>query len=614
MSLTPKQLSAVLSRERRIVCMAPAGSGKTATLVARTTGLLEEGLSPERLLCLTFTRKAAAEMRSRVAAEAGAHVAARLLLTTFHAWAALVMREHARHLGLSPRFTILDEADALQVLRGVAHDLGLRPGKDPSADDLRKKAAREGKAERLDALYRQRLTRLDAVDYDGLEAGLHRLLRMPGIGRALSDRWVEVVVDEYQDTSIRQAEILAALDPAALFAVGDLCQSIYAFRGAYARNITDAAAVADEVIHLDTNYRSGEAIVAVGNAIARACGSPLDAVRSGRAGAAGTVSVLRHDDPSGPAARIVEDLEALGWQDRAGDVMVLARTWRELEPVADALYAAGIPFSLGRDRTDPWSTPSMRAVVAALRLRMNPRDELAARQVLAWPTRVASDADVAAVVLRAERTRRPLLDVLVEEGAARAGSVASIPLWVTEDGAPAEPSSDPDADWPAPICVDAAAETWAIDARVSAAAEPALARLHDWTEARIERDELADVAAFLEWFQLRHLYEEPEAAAEGVRLLTVHAAKGLEAPIVHVLGCDRGHWPGPRDSAPGSERHEEALRLFYVACTRARDALVLHTCDRRPIPWGSGWQEAGPSPFLDLVAAVPVAANAGGLA
>jgi superfamily I DNA/RNA helicase len=135
----------------------------------------------------------------------------------------------------------------------------------------------------------------------------------------------------------------------------------------------------------------------------------------------------------------------------------------------------------------------------------------------------------------------------------------------------------------------------------------ALRRLESW--AVEQYGEPDDVEAFLAWYQLRGLYEDPqEAAAEGMRLLTVHAAKGLEAPVVHVLGCDRGHWPGRRDGEPGSAGHDEALRLFYVAATRARDVLVLHTCRQRP-GWDGRLVDAGPSPFLDLISPAVGAAS-----
>lgn len=591
MSLTPAQRRAVESRARRVVVLAPAGAGKTTTICERLVSLLEEGVPAERILALAFTRKAATELRRRVRDRAG-DAAAGLQATTMHAWIVSVLRapHHAAALGLSPSFTVLDEGDALQVLRAAARDLGL--GKVESATATQLRARAKGRAGALDGVYRRRLTRMDAIDYDGLEhAMLALLLDRSGTAAALSDAWHEAAVDEAQDLSERQWRIIERLDPAALCVVACPEQAIYGWRNARPENVRDAVADAialdGDVVHLDVNFRSGPALVLGGVRIARALGEHT-AVRADRTDAPGRVLVDRHRDTYDSAASIVAHIMDNAF-DGGGpdDVMVLARTWAELAPVATALRAAGVPFTLGRDHLDPWATPAVRTLVAALRLRQNPRDQIAARQLLAWP-RPAPAREVDAAILEADRRGHPVRDVAVER--------FLVPYL---EGLGDVLLTDPDEALEREVTVSDVASMWDLRDGIPAGALDALALVNDWTLARMDAGEPCDVAAFLTWHSLRHLDDAPDQAAVGVQLLTIHAAKGLEAPVVHVLGCDAGHWPSPRDAGRG----DEALRLFYVACTRVRDVLVLHTNERRPAAWGGGYVNAGPSPYLDLVSA-----------
>jgi len=518
MILDEQQQAAVDSRSDRLLVVAPAGSGKTRVLTERVVRLLEEGgacqrcrgagcfddrygnvemcssclgsgegpCDPSRILALTFTRRAAAEMRSRISEEVGEAIASQLTITTFHGWAASVLRDWPALMGLRDGFTIYTEDERCDLLREIAGELRLKVPRRPEAllDD-----------EKVGALYRRALVRANAIDYDGLESSLRIVLQA---GEEVSERWDHVLVDEYQDTSAIQAAILTEFDPPNLFAVGDPWQAIYGFRGGCVENLR----AFDEQLQLGTNYRSGRAIVRAAGAIDQ---REVLARRDG-----GLVECHLLPDTWDVEREVARRCsEAV-----PGDVMVLARTWRELEQLQKQLR---VLCQLGKH--DPWETDELRRIVAELRLSINPHD-IAAMRALDLPNLAAIQAGQQELGFEA----RQGLD------------------WVEHD----------------------LVEGW--------------------------RDENGDdVEEFLAWYATRDRIAELDP--EAVALLTVHAAKGLERPIVHVIGCDEGFWPR------GDE--EEERRLFYVAITRARDELHLYSSDVRQV-WNQS-RPAGPSSFFEMV-------------
>lgn len=568
--LNPSQQAAAELDAPRILCLAPAGSGKTAVLTRRIARRIAQGVPPSAILAITFTVKAADEMRRRVAALVGPAAAAELEVHTFHAWAATVIRRHAPPLGLTADFTIIDEQDRRALVEQLAHELRVPCGPRTSTETVL------GRHPKLAALYGRALVRQNATDYDGLEEGLACLLEEEDEVRADVRRLQHVLVDEFQDTSELQAAILELLAPPCLFMVGDPSQAIYAFRGARLENILEAAAdPRTTVLRLSHNYRSGRAIVEAGNRIARAAGSPLGEVLAGRTDAGVVRTHLHHDDYEQAEAVAGAVLDALVAGTEPRDCMVLARTWAELDVAKVALDVVDVPAHLCRRTAGAWSTPAARALVAALRLVVNPRDMAALQTATSWPSCVATPAELTSAEVECLGGGSPV-------------------AWLAEHGSEGarrrlRPPCGPETD---SIRV---ATAWAAAIGDEGVTLAPIMRLLEWAERRGTAP--VDAAAFLAWVAQQRVCEVAEdAVLDGVRLMTVHAAKGLEAAVVHLLGVDEGAFP----RADAGPEHDEERRLFYVAVTRACDELHVHSCAVR-----SGWRgeelPAGPSAFVGLL-------------
>ncbi len=584
MNLNPAQIQAVAVRDLDVLVLACAGAGKTRVLIERLARLVETDTPPWAIMAVTFTNKAADEMRERLAARIGKARASRVWMGTFHAFASKMLREFGELAGFPDGFSIYDDEDRLDVMKLCAHEMGLKiTAKEPSIEGIQGTAERSGKAKLLRSLYEATLRRYAATDYDGLEHHLLALLQSPTV-QAHVAQYREALVDEYQDTDELEDQILAAIRAAAptirVMRVGDPSQSIYGFRGAKVENILRAAERPGmTVIRLATNYRSGSTIVEAGNRIAAHTGSPLGRVYAARA-FDGAATYEAHPDEIRRAESVAMSIKldvAAGVAPE--DIMVLARTWNALKPIEAELRALGVPCDFPKREADAWRSGPMRWLVAAMRLQANPRDGIALRRVLRWPSHACSEAQLTRAEVRSKGATLAELRLdgaggarLVEVQAETAGEFARV-YAATSDA------------WEILAAREMDSERDELDA--------AVARVVAWTERRAEAEQPVDLKSFLAWYTFRDVRDAEAQATPSVRLMTVHAAKGLESPIVHFIGPDRGVFP-----KSGEDERGEELRLWYVAVTRARDAFVAHTSEEVAQSWGSGFRRAGPSSFV----------------
>ena len=682
--LNPQQRAAVEHRGAPLLVVAGAGSGKTRVLTRRVAYLLAAGgAHPGEILAITFTNKAAAEMKERVADLVGGRARA-MWVSTFHSMCVRILRSEASHLGIKTTFTIYDAADSMRLAGMVAADLDLDTKRntaralaaaisnlkneliDPAAAAERAETDIEKVTAEVYAGYQARLRAAAAFDFDDLIMQTVGLLQaFPAVAEHYRRRFRHVLVDEYQDTNHAQYTLVrelvggvvpdpagiaaaagdAAVPPAELVVVGDADQSIYAFRGATIRNITEFERDYPNArtIMLEQNYRSTQNILSAANAVIagntdRRPKSLWTAEGSGEK-IVGYVGDNEHDEArfiGQEIDRLVDDNAC-----RYGDVAVFYRTNAASRAIEDIFVRTGMPYRIvGGVRF--YERKEVKDILAYLRAVANPDDEVSLRRVLNTPKRGIGDRAEAQVAIFAEQERIPFADALrrvdeIPSLAARSlNSIVSfnrlmdgLRTLVADGGDPAdlatavldrtgyraelEASDDPqDASRlenveqlvtvmreQAEMLIAArqAAAEGEVDASASDEEVGALAAESALLATQLDGQQM--LTGVLEQLSLVADADAVPDSDEGVvTLMTLHTAKGLEFPVVFLTGLEDGIFPHMRALGDAKELAEER-RLAYVGITRARRRLYVSRAVSR-----SSWGQPGSNPasrFLDDV-------------
>jgi DNA helicase-2/ATP-dependent DNA helicase PcrA len=606
--LNPQQRRAVTASDGPVLVLAGPGSGKTRVLTHRVAWLvLERDVAPWQIMAVTFTNKAAKEMQARLRSLLGHARAAALTLGTFHAICARILRREAETCGIPRDYVIFDADDQRTLVRQILHDLNIddkryRPPAVHAAisrakndllmpEEYRPASYFEEIVHRVYEQYQQRLRVNGALDFDDLLAETVHLFRdCPDVAQSYQERYLHVLVDEFQDTNVAQYVLLLQLTARNrnMFAVADEDQSIYRWRGADYRNIErlrdDHPDLATHL--LEQNYRSTQKILDAAQAIIRHNRGRTEKTLFTRRGSGISVVVHETYDQDHEARYVVDTIQdlVLSKQNRPGDCAVMYRTNAQSRAIEDAFIRAGIPYRLvGATRF--YARREIKDMVAFLRLTHNPADSVSLSRIINVPPRAIG---------------RKTLQTL-EESAQTQG----VPLWLTVEAVATESDQAPDLGARARGAVSAFYELvrgW-IDTRDQITVPQLLDRileqtsyssyLLDGTEEGEDRwsnvqelrsvatdyagltltDFLADVALVSD---VDNLSDEVEAPT----LLTLHSAKGLEFPIVFVTGLEEGLLPHSRSLEDPEELAEER-RLLYVGMTRARDRLYLtHSSNR----------------------------------
>ena len=620
--LNAPQRDAVLTTEGPVLVLAGAGTGKTAALTARLAHLLNTRKAwPSEILSVTFTNKAAREMRERVGRLVGDVVEGMPWLGTFHAIGAKMLRRHAELVGLQSNFTILDTDDQMRLLKQLiqAADLdekrwparqlaglidgwknkGLTPAQiDAGESELYANA----RGQELYAAYQTRLVALNACDFGDLL--LHMLVILQRDRDVLADyqrRFKYIMVDEYQDTNSVQYLWLRLLaqERKNIACVGDDDQSIYSWRGAQVENILkfERDFPGAKVIRLEQNYRSTPHILGAASGVI--------ANNSGRLGkqlwteldVGEKVKVLGVWDGPEEARRVGEEIESA---QRAGtsldEVAILVRAQHQTREFEDRFIATGINYRIvGGFRF--YERAEIRDALAYLRVVAQPADDLAFDRIVNVPKRGLGDKAVSRVHQYARAQGIPLvtaaarlLDTDELTGAARK-SLGNLVIDMARWRAQVTELSHGDL---ARVILDESGYTGMLQAEKSV---EAAGRLENLTELVRAMEEYETLGAFLEHVSL---VMDNEAAAEDpkVTIMTIHAAKGLEYDTVFLVGWEEGLFPSQRSlDEGGTASLEEERRLAYVAITRARRrATILHAANRRI--YGQ-WTSSIPSRFVN---------------
>ena len=620
--LNPEQRQAVEALDGPVLVLAGAGTGKTRVLTTRIAHILSLGRArPSEILAVTFTNKAAREMKERIGRMVGHAVEGMPWLGTFHAIGVKILRRHAELVGLRPDFTILDTDDQIRLMKQLlqAENLdekrwparqlaglidnwknrGLTPDKVPPGEGA---AFANGRGLALYAAYQARLKALNAADFgDLLIEGIRLFREHPEVLRQFHDRFRYVLVDEYQDTNVAQYLWLRLIAQGSknVCCVGDDDQSIYGWRGAEVDNILrfEKDFPGARIIRLERNYRS------TGHILATA--SHLIAHNEGRLG-----KTLHTEDEPGEKVRVTgawdseEEARAIGEEieqlQRKGhalnEIAILVRASFQMREFEDRFVTLGLPYRvIGGPRF--YERAEIRDALAYLRLVHSPADDLAFERIVNVPKRGLGDATLQQLHDYARIAGISLADtagriVATDELKPKARSslrdvVAMFDRWR------AQKDAIPHAEL-AEIVLDESGytEMWQKDRSADAAG-----RLENLKELVRSMEEFESLGGFLEHISLVMDTERAEGT-DAVSVMTLHAAKGLEFDTVFLPGWEEGLFPHQRAlDEQGRAGLEEERRLAHVGITRARRRARIYFATNRRIH--GLWQTTMPSRFLD---------------
>jgi DNA helicase II / ATP-dependent DNA helicase PcrA len=618
--LNPVQAEAVTHGEGPLLVIAGAGSGKTRVLTHRIAHLIRDaGVSPFEILAITFTNKAADEMKQRVERLVGP-VARKMWVSTFHSACVRMLRRDADKLGFPTSFTIYDQADAVRLTGYVIRDLGLDPKRFPprsvhatlsaaknegvSVDEYADRAGQlfERKIAEVFREYQHRLQRAGAMDFDDLLARTVQLFREhPDVLEHYRRRFRHVLVDEYQDTNRVQNELVLLLGASHrnLFVVGDSDQSVYSFRAADIRNILEFESAFPDttIIVLEQNYRSTQKILDAANSvIANNLGrKPKELWTSNRTGD----PIIRYhaDDEVDEAQWVANRMAHLhdGGQHRWGDMAVFYRTNAQSRVLEEHLMRVGIPYKvIGGTRF--YDRREVKDAVAYLRSVVNPVDEVSIKRVLNVPKRGVGDSTVSKLDRWASAHGLAFIDALRRaddagvSGRATKG-IASFLALLDElaDHVPEGPATVLE------VALQRSGYVAELEAEHSIESE---GRLENLAELIGAARDFGSVDEFLEQISLVADTDELDDDDSSVVLMTLHSAKGLEFPVVFMVGLEDGVFPHLR-SIGEPDQLEEERRLCYVGLTRAMEQLHLTHAWSRTLFGGTQYNP--PSRFLEEV-------------
>jgi len=640
-TLNEAQLEPVLHKEGPLIVIAGAGSGKTRVLTYRIAHLMASGVDSFSILALTFTNKAAREMKSRIAELVGESEAKNLWMGTFHSIFARLLRQEADKLGFPQNFTIYDTQDSDRLIASIIKEMGLDKDiykykqirnrisafknslitvkayyNDPDLQEA-DAAARRPQMGAIYNEYVERCFKAGAMDFDDLLLRTNELLnRFPEVLAKYQDRFRYLLVDEYQDTNHSQYLIVRALSDRYqnICVVGDDAQSIYAFRGANINNILNFQKDYQDVslYRLEQNYRSTKTIVNAANSIINHNKSKIDKVvwTANTEGHKIRVNRLATDAEEGRhvASSIFE--YKMQEQRKNSDFAILYRTNAQSRAMEDALRKRDIPYRIYGGLSF-YQRKEIKDVLAYLRLIVNPKDEESLKRIINYPPRGIGQTTVDKLVVASKKHNLPLFETLCKAKELEVGINAVTLGKLTDFSLLIQRFQIENETLDAFEITDLVTKKIGLVQELKKEATPeGIARienveellngLRDFVEGQ---QELADVSGNLSEFLedvalVTDLDKEEGSDSDRVALMTIHLAKGLEFPYVFIVGMEEDLFPSALSLNSRTELEEER-RLFYVALTRAEERVFLsYTLSR--YRWGK-LIDAEPSRFIEEI-------------
>jgi DNA helicase-2/ATP-dependent DNA helicase PcrA len=594
--LTPSQRQAVTHREGPLLVLAGPGSGKTRVITYRIAALIDSGVRPYNICAITFTNKAAEEMRQRAAtlgASGGAHI------STFHSLCVQILRRYAEAAGIRPNFSVYDESDQARCVKQAIQESDLDatnfpPGRVLEAISTLKNKLMDAETfrqqaedfvsrtiARVYARYQEILTQRNGLDFDDLLMKAALLLeRNSTVCRELSDRFQYLLIDEYQDTNHAQYRLAKALVSyhSNICATGDPDQSIYRWRGADIRNILAFEKDWPEatIIKLEENFRSTPPILRVADKLI-ACNrhrkqKSLVPVRTHD----GRVDVATYEDEDAEADAVAEQVRQLLAAKVSGrEIAVFYRVNAMSRALEEAFIRCQVPYQVVRG-VEFYNRKEIRDVLAYLKVIANPADEVALQRIINTPTRGIGKVTIDKVQAYASRCGVSLFEALgrAEEAPGLTGAVkGKLSAFVQMMNGFAR-----EVEGPVAALVEKVFKVSGYEGSLRGAGLEGLTALENVEElinTAAAYDRQAESPALIDYLQQIALFSDADAydaTVDRIALMTLHAAKGLEFEHVFIIGLEEGMLPHERASNSPEELEEER-RLFFVGITRAKTNL-----------------------------------------
>lgn len=555
-TLNPAQKTAVFSDHHRILCLAGAGTGKTQVLTRRVARLSQSGIPTGKMLALTFTRAAGAEMKDRVISlicDDGKD----LFCNTFHAFCVNVIRENADLIGYNPKFSIYSQDEQTMLMRRVIEDLKLKITL-PMIEQVRAGRGTVGAAQRRQAQvalkeYKARLRYNNAFDFDSLIEYTRELLEFPSIAEKYRERYTHIFVDEFQDTDPAQWNLVCKINPENLFVVGDDFQAIYGFRGSDITIILNLAQDPEwQTVKLEANYRSTIPIIAAANNLIKhntQTDKVLIAQKDGKE--------IKFSEPEDEDNEIIGVIPQLKQNLADGtSTAILARTNKQLATARKILAANNIPCNTKSAALSSMGSTELKLLFDWIDALENPHDDAAV-------IRIAYQMVSNEVINKIEAAQYKTYDghflssaSEIESGKPFAEHFGNVWRYYNQQlTANIRPHE----------IAEMIAERLSIDNLL-----PLIAEIEKWESKQSKLGEAITLNDFREYARLAEISEPPPAkiTTDEINLMTVHGSKGLEFDDVIIIGANQGVFPSKGDI-------EEERRLFYVAITRARERLLI---------------------------------------
>ncbi|OUD36859.1 ATP-dependent helicase [Flavobacterium sp. FPG59] len=638
--LNEAQREPVLQKDGPMIIIAGAGSGKTRVLTIRIAYLMHQGIDAFSILSLTFTNKAAREMKKRISDIVGAGEAKNLWMGTFHSVFARILRSEAEHLGYPSNFTIYDSQDSLRAISGIIKEMQLdRDVYKPKQvlgrisnfknslitvkayfnNPELQEADAMSKKPRMGEIYQNyvdRCFKAGAMDFDDLLLKTNELLtRFPEILAKYQNRFRYILVDEYQDTNHSQYLIVRALSDKFqnICVVGDDAQSIYAFRGANINNILNFQKDYEGVktFRLEQNYRSTKNIVEAANTIIDKNKVKLDKIVWTANDFGPKIKVHRSltDNEEGRFVASTIWEQKMQQQLPNGAFAILYRTNAQSRAMEDALRKRDIPYRIYGGLSF-YQRKEVKDVLCYLRLVINPKDEEALMRVINYPARGIGNTTIEKLTIAANHYKRSIFEVMQNieriDLKLNSGTKQKLLDFVTMVQSFQAINENQDAFY---LAEHVAKKTGLIQELKKDATPEGMAKIQnieellngikDFTEGQVEVDGArGSLAEFMEDVALATDLDKDTSDEDRVALMTIHLAKGLEFPHVFVVGMEEDLFPSAMSMSTRSELEEER-RLFYVALTRAEHQAYL-TYSQSRYRWGK-LTDSEPSRFIEEI-------------